>query len=94
MAGDILTLPDLANSLELLRDSHCQSLYEGELAEAIIDWSVKTGGLLRAGDLSEYRPQWVDPIHTLTAAMMSGRSHQRARLSRPHGAQYCKGLYV
>lgn len=41
MAGDILTLPDLANSLELLRDSHCQSLYEGELAEAIIDWSVK-----------------------------------------------------
>ena len=64
MAGDILTLPDLANSLELLRDSHCQSLYEGELAEAIIDWSVKTGGLLRAGDLSEYRPQWVDPIHT------------------------------
>ncbi len=63
-AGDILTLPELANSLELLRDSHCRSLYEGELAQDIVRWSIETGGLLRADDLSEYRPQWVDPIHT------------------------------
>ena len=63
-AGDVLILPDLASSLELLRDSHCESLYKGELAQSVLDWSIKTGGLLRAGDLSEYRPQWVDPIHT------------------------------
>lgn len=63
-AGDILTLPDLAESLELLRDSHCRSLYDGELARDIVRWSKETGGLLDADDLSEYRPQWVEPIRT------------------------------
>lgn len=63
-AGDILKLPDLAKSLELLRDSHCQALYDGELADAIDAWSRETGGLIRKGDLAVYRPQWVDPIHT------------------------------
>lgn len=63
-AGDILKLPDLAKSLELLRDSHCQALYDGELADAIDAWSKETGGLIRKDDLAVYRPQWVDPIHT------------------------------
>lgn len=63
-AGDILKLPDLAKSLELLRDSHCQALYDGELADAIDTWSRETGGLIRKDDLAVYRPQWVDPIHT------------------------------
>ena len=63
-AGDILKLPDLAKSLELLRDSHCQALYDGELADAIDAWSRETGGLIRKDNLAVYRPQWVDPIHT------------------------------
>ena len=63
-AGDILKLPDLAKSLELLRDSHCQALYDGELADAIDAWSRETGGLICKDDLAVYRPQWVDPIHT------------------------------
>lgn len=63
-AGDIFKLPDLAKSLELLRDSHCQALYDGELADAIDAWSRETGGLIRKDDLAVYRPQWVDPIHT------------------------------
>lgn len=62
--GDTLTLPDLAKSLELLRDSRCRSLYEGELARDIVCWGKETGGLLSADDLAEYRPQWVEPIHT------------------------------
>lgn len=63
-AGDILKLPELAKSLELLRDSHCRSLYDGELAEAVDAWSQATGGFIRKADLSEYQPQWVEPIHT------------------------------
>lgn len=63
-AVDILKLPDLAKSLELLRDSHCQALYDGELADAIDAWSRETGGLIRKDDLAVYRSQWVDPIHT------------------------------
>lgn len=63
-AGEILTLPDHAKSLRLLRDSQCRSLYEGELADAIDAWSRQTGGLLRKDDLAGYEPQWVEPIHT------------------------------
>lgn len=62
--GDILTLPDHAKSLRLLRDSCCRSLYEGELAQAIDTWSRETGGLIRQEDLAGYMPQWVEPIHT------------------------------
>lgn len=63
-AGDILKLPELAKSLEILRDSHCRALYDGELADAIDAWSRETGGLIRKADLAAYRPQWTDPIHT------------------------------
>ncbi len=63
-AGDILTLPELAKSLEILRDSHCRALYDGELADAIDNWSRETGGLVRKADLAAYQPQWTDPIHT------------------------------
>lgn len=63
-AGDILTLPDQARSLRLLRDSQCRSLYEGELAAAIEAWSRQTGGIIRQGDLEGYEPEWVEPIRT------------------------------
>lgn len=63
-AGEIMTLPDHAKSLRLLRDSQCRSLYEGELADAIDAWSRQTGGLIRKEDLAGYEPQWVEPIHT------------------------------
>lgn len=62
--GDILTLPDHAKSLRLLRDSQCRSMYEGEMAEAIDQWAKETGGLIRKEDLTGYTPQWVEPIHT------------------------------
>lgn len=63
-AGDVLTLPAIAKSLRLLRDSRCRSIYEGEMAEAIDNWSKKTGGYIRKTDLAGYQPQWVDPIST------------------------------
>lgn len=62
-AGEILRLPDVARSLKLIRDSHGQELYEGEIADAIDSWSKKTGGYIRKEDLAEYKPQWVDPLH-------------------------------
>lgn len=62
--GEIMRLPDHAKSLRLLRDSHCQALYTGELAQAVDDWSKETGGYIRQADLASYAPQWVEPIHT------------------------------
>ena len=63
-AGEILHLPDHAASLRLLRDTRCRALYDGELADAIDDWSRRTGGYMRKEDLAAYAPQWVEPIHT------------------------------
>lgn len=61
--GEILTLPDHAKSLRLLRDTYCQAMYTGELADAIDSWSRETGGYIRKEDMADYAAQWVDPIH-------------------------------
>ena len=63
-AGEIMKLPAVAKSLRLLRDSHCRSLYEGELADAVDNWSRQTGGYIRKDDLTAYEPQWVSPVST------------------------------
>lgn len=62
--GEIMHLPDHAKSLRLLRDSHCQALYTGELAQAVEDWAKETGGYIRKEDMAAYTAQWVEPIHT------------------------------
>ena len=41
-----------------------EAFYRGELAEAIGDFSRKTGGWLREEDLAAYRAEWVEPITT------------------------------
>ena len=63
-AGHLLKLPELVKSLEILRDSYCRALYDGELADAIDAWAKATGGLICKADLAAYQPQWADPIHT------------------------------
>lgn len=62
-AGEIMRLPDHADTLEELRDSECESFYRGDIAEAIDAFSRATGGLVRKEDYAEWAPQWVDPVH-------------------------------
>ena len=64
VVGEIVTLPDQAKSLHLLRDSFCRDIYDGELAAAISTFSRATGGYLRQEDLADYQPEWVTPIST------------------------------
>ncbi len=61
--GELMKLPDHAHTLELLRDSRCESFYRGDIADAIDRFSKETGGLLRRDDLENYSPEWADPIH-------------------------------
>jgi gamma-glutamyltranspeptidase/glutathione hydrolase len=60
--GDLVTLPDHARSLELIRDSHGRAFYEGELAEAMVDAAEQAGGALSAADLANHRADWVDTL--------------------------------
>lgn len=60
--GEIYRNADLAETLTLLAEDHCRSLYSGKLAERIDAFSRKTGGFLSGDDLSQFNIDWVDPI--------------------------------
>ncbi len=60
--GEIIRLIHHGRSLELIARSEGEDFYRGELAERIIAFATKTGGLITADDLEGYSPQWVDPL--------------------------------
>ena len=60
--GDVVTLPDHADTLEAIGETQARAFYEGDLAKAIDAASRAAGGYLRYEDLASYRPQWVEPL--------------------------------
>ena len=61
-AGELIRLPDHADTLEEIGATGGESFYRGELAKKIDAESRKFGGFLRFEDLAAYRPLWVEPI--------------------------------
>ena len=61
-AGELIRLPDHADSLEAIGESGADAFYSGELARKIDAESRKFGGFLRFEDLEAHRALWVDPI--------------------------------
>lgn len=61
-AGEIWRSPHHADTLRKIAESNGESFYRGELAGTISDFSKKHKGFLSLKDLSDYRPQWVEPI--------------------------------
>jgi gamma-glutamyltranspeptidase / glutathione hydrolase len=55
VAGDRLTMSDLATTLEALRDHGAQELYTGELGRQISADQAERGGAITADDLAGYR---------------------------------------
>jgi gamma-glutamyltranspeptidase/glutathione hydrolase len=51
-----------ADTLSQIAESGAESFYRGELAEKIDAYSRKYGAWLRASDLAEFQPEWVEPI--------------------------------
>jgi gamma-glutamyltranspeptidase/glutathione hydrolase len=54
-AGERLTLPDLADTLDAVAEHGAQTLYRGELARRIAQAVQAEGGRLTEADLAEYR---------------------------------------
>tara|TARA_R110000868_G_scaffold379467_1_gene645294 strand:+ start:3878 stop:5293 length:1416 start_codon:yes stop_codon:yes gene_type:complete len=54
--GDIVTQPDLAHVLGLVRARGVSGFYNGEVAHKLVDQSATLGGALTASDLQSYRP--------------------------------------
>ncbi len=61
-AGDMIRLPDHADTLEAIGETNAEAFYTGELARKIDAASRKFGGYLRYEDLASYEAKWVEPI--------------------------------
>jgi gamma-glutamyltranspeptidase/glutathione hydrolase len=61
-AGERFANPDQARSLRILAQSNGQSLYTGELAEAMVRQAREQGGALELEDLSGHESTWIDPV--------------------------------
>ena len=61
-AGHRWVSPGHARGLRCLAENGLRDFYEGEVAGAIVDWSVSTGGHLSADDLAAHHGEWVEPI--------------------------------
>lgn len=62
-AGDILQQPELAKTLEIIRDRGRDGFYRGDLANRLAAGIREAGGLITEQDLQTYRAVWRQP-HT------------------------------
>lgn len=61
-AGEIIRLPNHADTLEKIGATNADAFYKGELADKIAQSSRKYGGYLSKEDLENYDVEWVEPI--------------------------------
>lgn len=61
-AGDLLIQPDLANTLQRIRDSKREGFYSGITADFIVGQMEESGGLITHTDLQNYQSEWREPI--------------------------------
>jgi gamma-glutamyltranspeptidase/glutathione hydrolase len=60
--GEIFRFQAAARTLRKIANSSVREFYEGEVAQAIADFSKSNGGILSLQDLAAYRPEWVGTI--------------------------------
>jgi gamma-glutamyltranspeptidase/glutathione hydrolase len=60
--GDILKQPELAATLQLIRDKGREGFYSGEVAEKIAAEMKRGNGIINIKDLKEYKSVWRTPI--------------------------------
>ena len=61
-AGDLIRLPNHADTLEAIGATDAAAFYTGDIAQKIDADSRKFGGYLRYEDLAAYQARWVEPI--------------------------------
>ena len=63
-AGEIFRNPLLAGTLRLIAAKGPAGFYQGKVADAILQVEREKGGTMTAADLTDFQPEWVDPIST------------------------------
>lgn len=64
IAGQLVQLPELANTLQAVADGGAQAFYTGRLAESIVSTLEPLGGLMTLDDLKAHRSTWEQHIST------------------------------
>ncbi len=62
--GEIFHNPDVSKALTLISQQGSDAFYKGDIAEAILSTSKALGGTMSPDDLSQFSPEWVEPVHT------------------------------
>ncbi len=63
-AGEIFKNPALAESLKLVAARGRDGFYKGATAQKLLAFLKEQGNVMTAADLSEFQPEWVEPIST------------------------------
>lgn len=63
-AGEIVRLPSLARTFEIVAEGGAQAFYHGELARAIAQTLQEAGGTMTTDDLAAHVSTWDEPIRT------------------------------
>jgi gamma-glutamyltranspeptidase/glutathione hydrolase len=64
VAGELFRNLGLARSLSLIAAKGRDGFYTGPTAQAIVDVVKEHGGVMTLDDLSQFQPEWVQPIST------------------------------
>ncbi|NUQ62315.1 MAG: gamma-glutamyltransferase [Pirellulales bacterium] len=62
--GELFQQADLARTYRSVAEGGLDWFYRGPFARALGDWMADHGGLMTAGDLAGYRPQFRDPLQS------------------------------
>jgi gamma-glutamyltranspeptidase/glutathione hydrolase len=91
-AGGRLEQPGLVRALELLAEEGPRSVYDGSLAQALLELMDERGGLVTRPDLEAYEARWTEPVEVgyagtrfLTRAGLSAIPEALSRLPRLRG---------
>jgi gamma-glutamyltranspeptidase/glutathione hydrolase len=60
--GEVFKNPYLARTLRLIAEGGRDAFYKGEIAETLVRFSEKNGGLFTHADFSDHTSTWVEPI--------------------------------
>ncbi len=63
-AGDRLTQPDLARTLQAIAAQGAKAFYEGWIADSLVAEQQRGGGIITRADLKRYEPAMRTPINT------------------------------
>jgi gamma-glutamyltranspeptidase/glutathione hydrolase len=61
-AGERWRFADQARTLQLIAESGGDAFYRGPLAQALVDFSSRTGGCITMDDLARHEVEWVEPL--------------------------------